>query len=202
MSDIYDRQTMLMLRKDRDITIVGCGGIGYWVAKFAAMSGIPKMYLFDPDIFEIHNLNRIDIPVEMIGKNKAAVTRQMVISLRPEMSVYAYPFKLQEHTFPKTPWLVDCTDLTQSQLDNQAIAKTFGSIYLKAGYNGEDMSIHNAVAEWGEAVDGYTVVPSWVVPASIVAALTVAKIMKYHTAEMSGDVEALLKQHKRGIRGI
>jgi hypothetical protein len=65
--------------------------------------------------------------------------------------------------------------------------------YLKAGYDGEEFSIHNSVAEWGEAEDGYRVVPSWVVPAVTVAALTVAKIMKYPNAEIVSNINGVFK---------
>ena len=52
MSSLYDRQSKLKLNQNQSITVVGCGGIGYWVAKFSAMSGIDPIYLFDPDTFE------------------------------------------------------------------------------------------------------------------------------------------------------
>ena len=51
----YDRQESLQL-KTPSITVVGAGGIGFWVSKFAAMSGIEKIYIFDPDTIEESNL--------------------------------------------------------------------------------------------------------------------------------------------------
>jgi molybdopterin/thiamine biosynthesis adenylyltransferase len=188
---LYDRQETLGLNVNQSLAIVGCGGIGYWVAKYAAMSGIEKLYLFDPDTFEEHNLNRIDIPLDFLGMNKADVTKKIINRLRPSCTCYAFPFILQDHTMPKTDWLVDCTDKIKSQTDNQAIAQRHGARYLKAGYDGESMSIHNVVAEWGEAQDGYVTIPSWVVPASIVSALTVAKILKYKNYEMASELKNL-----------
>jgi hypothetical protein len=81
----------------------------------------------------------------------------------------------------------------ESQIRNQEIAKKKGMKYVKAGYDGEHISLSNVVAEWGETVDGYTIVPSWVVPASVIAALTVAKIMKYYKGEVSLYLKDLLK---------
>lgn len=189
---LYDRQETLKLKKP-SITIVGCGGIGYWLAKFAAMSGIEKMYLFDPDVIEEHNLNRLDLSIESIGKNKADVTKEIIVKIRPLISVYVMPFILQEHTFQRTEWLIDCTDNIKSQLENQRIAKLYGSKFVKAGYDGESMTIANCVAEWGEAEDGYTITPSWVVPATTVAALTLAKVMKYEQKEMAKTIEKILE---------
>ena len=61
------------------------------------------------------------------------------------------------------------------------------------GYDGEDFGIHNAVAEWGEDGEGYTIVPSWSVPAMIVAALSVAKIMKYENKEVVSSIGKLFR---------
>jgi molybdopterin/thiamine biosynthesis adenylyltransferase len=190
---LYQRQSTLNLNQEQSITVVGCGGIGYWVAKFAAMSGIDPIYLFDPDTFEEHNFNRIDLKTKFIGRNKADITRAMILTIRENCSVYAFPYKYSKLSSEKTDWVIDCTDKFESQVKNQEIAKSIGVRYLKAGYDGEEFSIHNSVAEWGEAEDGYQVVPSWVVPATIVAALTVGKVMKYVDKEVISSVSELYK---------
>jgi len=53
---IYDRQEAFKLNTDITVSIVGCGGIGYWVAKLLAMSGVEKLYLYDADVIEETNL--------------------------------------------------------------------------------------------------------------------------------------------------
>src|SRR5210317_307108 len=174
---LYDRQEKLELKTDTSITVVGVGGVGFWVAKFAAMSGIPEIHLFDPDTIETHNLNRLDLPLKFIGKNKADVGRLVISTIRPDCKVKAFGMKLQEYMFSKTAWLVDCTDNFESQEQNYKIATNANSHYMKVGYDGEQFSINDKVAEWGEAEDGYVVIPSWCVPASIVGALAVAKIV-------------------------
>jgi molybdopterin/thiamine biosynthesis adenylyltransferase len=192
---LYDRQETLKLDRDMSITVVGCGGIGYWVAKFAAMSGIKKMYLFDPDTIEDSNLNRLDIPPRFVGRNKADITKMVVEMLRPDCNIHARPFVFQDFNYTKTDWIIDCTDKFDSQKNNQRIAKATETSYFKAGYDGEEFSINNKVAEWdvGDTQDGYTITPSWVVPASIVAALAVAKIMKYNDSEVYGSIRRLMK---------
>ena len=89
---LYDRQEKLELKIPKKVAVVGCGGIGYWVAKFLAMSGCEHLELYDPDILEEHNLNRLDIPYRFLGKNKADVTQKAIQALRDEITVYAYPF--------------------------------------------------------------------------------------------------------------
>jgi molybdopterin/thiamine biosynthesis adenylyltransferase len=191
MADYYDRQKELKLNVDTTISVVGVGGVGFWVAKFAAMSGIPKIYLYDPDIIEIHNLNRLDIPEKFLGRNKADVGAIIIKSLRPDCDVKAFGMKLQSFTFADTEWLIDCTDNFESQELNSTIAEECGANYMKVGYDGESISINDKIAEWGEAEDGYVVIPSWCVPASIVGALAVAKIVKYPSKELGTDISKL-----------
>lgn len=190
--DLYKRQKELKLTTPKKIAVVGCGGIGYWVAKFLAMSGCECLYLFDDDVLEDHNLNRLDIPLRFLGANKADVTREAILSIREDSTVYAYPFKFSDLE-GGYDWVIDCTDDGDAQLENQEIARRIGSKYFKAGYDGEGFGIHNTIAEWGEGTDGYTIVPSWVVPATIVAALAVAKVMKYHDAECISSVDKLFR---------
>lgn len=192
--DLYKRQKTLKLNSDHTIAVVGCGGIGFWVAKLLAMSGVKKFYLFDPDIFEDHNLNRIDIPIRFIGNNKADVTKKVITILRDDVTVYSFPFPFDAGLLdPSINWIVDCTDKDDVQLKNQEIADNAGVKYFKAGYDGEDFGIHDRVAEWGESTDGYVVVPSWSVPAVIVAALSVAKIMKYPEKEVVSSIDRLFR---------
>lgn len=191
MNELYDRQKSLELDYTISVSVVGTGGVGYWVAKYLAMSGIEKMYLYDPDVLEETNLNRIDLTIESLGKNKADITRDMINVIRPMASVISFPFKYLKHTAIKTDWIIDCTDKIDSQILNQEIANNLGSKYVKAGYDGTRISISDSVGEWGESAGGYTIVPSWVVPASIVAAMTVAKIMKFNTKELSTDISRM-----------
>jgi molybdopterin/thiamine biosynthesis adenylyltransferase len=195
--DMYNRQEKLNLNQNQSVIVVGCGGIGFWVSKFLILSGVKELYAYDPDVFEEHNMNRIDITTSLLGRNKADVVKMMANSLRPEMRCLSFPYPFSSTFSLKADWVVDCTDKQQSQLTNQKIAKEKGFKYFKAGYDGESFSIHNSVAEWGDAVDGYTVVPSWVVPASVVAAMAVAKIMKYEKSEMVSDIKGVFNSLRR-----
>jgi molybdopterin/thiamine biosynthesis adenylyltransferase len=185
---VYDRQELIEgINTELKVLIVGAGGIGFHVSKLLAMSGIKEMYVFDPDTLEESNLNRLDVTVDYIGKNKADIVKTIVKQLRPNSRVKSYPFPLKDHTFPKgVDWVIDCTDNHQSQLENQRMADENGAKYVKSGYDGERMSINDRVATWdvGDTQDGYRVTPSWAVPAIMAAALVVGKVMKYSGGEM------------------
>ena len=188
---LYDRQKTLGININQSLTVVGCGGIGFWVCKYAAMSGIEKIYAFDPDIIDETNLNRLDVPAKFIGRNKADVAKIVVNTIRPECTFYSMPFKFNDSHDLNTDWLIDCTDNSDAQIENRKIARTQGIRYVKLGYDGTHVSINDELAEWGEAPDGYQIIPSWVIPSSIIAAMGVAKILKYNDKEMSCDIERM-----------
>ena len=188
---LYDRQEKLDLDIDQSVTIAGCGGIGAWIAIFAAMSGIKELILFDPDTLENSNLNRLPFPPKYIGSNKAEVTKIYIKSIRPDSYVKSFPFPFQAEFHMNTDWLVDATDVYKTQLKIQEIAKKTSSKYFKVGYDGLHISIHNKVATWGEELDGYTIVPSWVGSPVIIASLAVAKIVKYPDKEISCNLKDL-----------
>lgn len=185
---LLERQELIQgINNDIKVLIVGCGGIGFHVAKLLAMSGVTEMYAFDPDILEESNLNRLDLTFDFIGKNKADVVKETVKSLRPDTYIKTFPFPLKDHMYPKgVDWVIDCTDNHEAQLNNERMANENGAKYLKAGYDGERMSLNDKVAQWdaGETQDGYRVTPSWSVPAIMIACLAVGKVLKYHGGEM------------------
>ena len=184
----YDRQELIEgINNKIKVLVVGAGGIGFHVSKLLAMSGVEDLYVFDPDTLEESNLNRLDLTVDYIGKNKADIVKTVVKSLRPQARVKVFPFPLKDHTYPKgVDWVIDCTDNHASQLENQRMADSNGAKYVKSGYDGERMSINDRVATWdsGETQDGYRVTPSWAVPAIMSAALVVGKVLKYNSGEM------------------
>lgn len=184
----YERQNLIEgINNKIKVCIVGAGGIGFHVAKLLAMSGVEDLYVFDPDTLEESNLNRLDLTTDFIGKNKADIVREVVKSLRPNCNVKRFPFPMKEHTYPKgVDWVIDCTDKHEAQLANQKMAADNGARYLKAGYDGERMSLNDRVATWdaGETQDGYRITPSWAVPAIIIASLAVGKVLKYNNGEM------------------
>ncbi len=87
LDSLYERQTPLQLEIPGSVAVIGVGGVGYWVAKDLALSGVPKLYLFDPDTVEIHNLNRLDMTPDAVGKAKVQVMEAIIRSIRPLCSV-------------------------------------------------------------------------------------------------------------------
>lgn len=194
MADIYNRQRNMNINNDVSVCIVGCGGVGFNAGLQFAMAGVKSFVLFDPDTIEEHNLNRVPVPYNCIGMNKAKVLKEMIRQMRPDVDITVYKSKFDEMLFDSTSWIVDCTDSFSAQKNIYKFASEANIKYCKLGYDGERISIHNKVATWDadEADDqGYNVVPSWAVPASVVASLGVAKVLKYNDEETDLEIKKL-----------
>lgn len=79
------------------VCIVGCGGLGGWAAELLARTGVGRLTLVDPDVFQESNLNRQLFATECnLGKRKveAAVERLRAVNARVE--VRAVPAALCE----------------------------------------------------------------------------------------------------------
>ena len=94
-NNLYARQAPMNLNIPPSVTIVGCGGIGSWVAILAAMSGVGTLYLFDPDVVEESNRNRLPFCQGSIGQPKVEVVKDFILSIRPDCIIASIAEKLE-----------------------------------------------------------------------------------------------------------
>ncbi len=201
-NNLYKRQEEFNLQTDIVPVIIGCGGVGFHVAKMLAMAGVENIILFDDDIIEEHNLSRLDLPLTTIGLNKTEAIKMLIDQMRPDCKVVPYGYKFNPDvldTLTVMPThIIDCTDVYAVQLNNQAYAKNKGLKYMKIGYNFNHITVANQIAEWDvdDTPDGYTIIPSYVVTATIVAGLAVNKILTGSEEEVSADLKDLYVGYK------
>ena len=195
MTNLYDRQRELALTIPPAITIAGIGGIGSWVAIFAAMSGVQNLYLFDYDVVEEHNRNRLPFCQGSLNRLKVEVVRDYIMAIRPEAIIAAIPERLEgillQVQLSVSNFIVDCTDSPQAQFNIYNSCKKYRVPYIRAGYDGTHITITSNVSGWIKTdsdEEHYEVRPSWVVPAVTAAALTVGKMEKYFNQEVSLDI--------------
>lgn len=203
MVDLYDRQREIGLTIPTSVTVVGVGGIGSWVAILSAMSGVSNLYLFDPDVMEEHNRNRLPFCEGSIGRPKVEVVREHIMSLRPDAIVVAIQEKLGgvllDIQLGASAYFIDCTDSPRAQFEiynrcKERLVDHTTPKYIRAGYDGTRITVTGAVSGWIRTdveEEDYTVNPSWVVPAVTVAALAVGKMEKYIDQEVSLDISEI-----------
>jgi hypothetical protein len=87
--DVFAREAALNLTRPKKAAVVGCGGVGSWVAYLLAMAGVEELWLFDMDTVSPHNRNRVPVMASHDGKLKTEAMRDMITMVRPDCRVYA-----------------------------------------------------------------------------------------------------------------
>jgi len=177
------------------------------------MLGVEEMILVDPDILEIHNLNRLPFSLEDVGKPKVDVLASLIQKLRPDIDIYYFQEKFENVKDFISPMvmeeavIVDAVDRvsTSNEIVRWAkkVAEELGILlwYLNINYDGLRFSVRygdaESISETFDADDteGYTIVPSFVGSAVLPALLgflvhTATTIRQYY---LHADVVNLLR---------
>jgi len=193
---IYDRQSVTAVSrrfvKSTRPLVIGVGGIGTWVAIFFAMAGVEELILVDPDVVEIHNLNRLPFTLDAVGKPKVEVVKEFIKKIRPNCLVFTYQKRFEEveqTLLIHDPSVVISTvdDLkTMNEVRKWCEKHKLLLIEANYDYRGDQNdwafsivksspSNINKLSRWDFEVGegGYRVIPSYVVPAVLVASLVV-----------------------------
>jgi molybdopterin/thiamine biosynthesis adenylyltransferase len=191
---LYSRQEQLELKVPNSVTIVGVGGVGSWVAIDLAMSGVPNLYLFDTKVLTENNRNRLPFCQGGVNLPKVEVVANFINGIRPDCVVVPINERLDglllKIQLTISEWIVDCTDSPSSQYKIYNACRSVGKNFVRAGYDGTHITVTSNVSGWikQSVEENYAINPSWVVPSQIVAAMAVAKIMKYPAQEVSLDI--------------
>ena len=171
---LYDRQESLHLVNGISVTLIGCGGVGVWVALALALGGVRRIALYDGDTLSLHNLNRYPLPPTFVGELKSAALAQWISLLRRDGEFNPRgEFNPEHHGHNLGDWVVCATDSLASRKMAFAAASHYGSFYLEVGADGETWSLSPNPPEFStelEDVAGYTVTPVHVGPCMMAGA--------------------------------
>ncbi len=177
---IYDRQNRIPeLNIPKVASVVGCGGTGFWTAVFLAMSGVEELILVDPDILEMSNLNRLPLEERHSGMKKTLVTRDYINGIRKTVRIETHETGIAkpEDCTVLRGVIFCCTDSLKSQQIICAYCNKNKLAYQRIGYDGTILNVSRAFPltfEESGNQQGYTITPSWVVPAVFAASAGVA----------------------------
>mgnify|MGYP006282471057 CR=1 FL=1 len=102
MSDEKTRYTRLKSIKDfgydvdwmdlreKSVVVAGVGGLGMITAEMLARCGIGKLFLFDRDVVDVVNLNRLGFHERHLGDSKVEVIEVRIQSMNPDVETIAH----------------------------------------------------------------------------------------------------------------
>jgi molybdopterin/thiamine biosynthesis adenylyltransferase len=98
------------------ILIVGCGGLGGFVAEILTRIGVGELILCDGDVFEEHNLNRQNFSsIKTLGRYKAEVLKEKLEEINPALHV---TIKTDFLRLPEDAILIQNADVIVDALDD------------------------------------------------------------------------------------
>ncbi len=138
--DAIDKKQQELLTRSH-VAIVGCGGLGGYVAEELARIGVGCLSLFDPDFFSPSNCNRqLNALDTTLGKNKAEITAARIKAMGTRCKPVAFPMDFNQ----KLRTIKEPVDLTIDCLDS-----------IRARYQLADQCntlnipmVHGAVFSW------------------------------------------------------
>jgi len=137
---ITEAEQELLLKKRA--AIVGCGGLGGYIAEFLARLGLGHLTLIDGDAFTVSNLNRQILSLETnLGKNKALEAKKRLSAFRSDLYIEAIDTFLNDDNAAD---LLKGHDIILDALDN---VQTRLLIEKTAGILGIPL-VHGAVEGW------------------------------------------------------
>ena len=138
--------------RDKRVIIIGVGGVGSVAAEMLARCGVGQLVLFDYDLVEEANMNRMFYTPSQIGKLKVEATCDTLKHIAPSIEIITYniniclvdSFKilLDELSNPKTSLLLCCVDNYAARLTiNRACIQT-RKTWMESGVSETAMSGH------------------------------------------------------------
>jgi molybdopterin/thiamine biosynthesis adenylyltransferase len=177
---IYERQNLISdLKIPKVASVVGCGGTGFWTAILLAMSGVEELILVDHDRVEVSNLNRLPLQESYVGVRKIAAIREFVAKIRKLVRIEEHDKRIEkpEDCIILRGMVFCCTDNLKNQQLICAYCKKNKIPYQRVGYDGTVLNVSKTFPLSFKQIperDGYTITPSWVIPAVLASALGVS----------------------------
>lgn len=123
--------------------VLGCGGLGGYLATLLARLGVGGLALCDFDVFDESNLNRqLAARETSLGRNKAAVLSEEIRAVASHVDVRVFPVAADAGTLPEIlggcAIAVDCLDSLPSRLVAEAASHALGIPFVHGSLAGDE----------------------------------------------------------------
>ena len=136
----FDANTQLRLMLSH-VLLVGCGGIGGFVAQFLAQTGVGKITLYDADHFEESNLNRQNFcSIDTLGSPKVEICANRLLEINPAMQAVSNIKMLKKTDLTKLQSidiLIETSDDPQSKRELSKACQSLKIDFLHTALAGE-----------------------------------------------------------------
>ena len=132
-------EQQILLQKN--VTIIGCGGLGQNVASQLSRIGIGTLNIVDYDFFEESNLNRqIFCNTQNIGKSKVIETEKQIKLINPDIHINVFNTKFNKKNskdiLKVSDIVIDALDSIESRLIVQKACEEMNFVLISAAIGG------------------------------------------------------------------
>jgi molybdopterin/thiamine biosynthesis adenylyltransferase len=128
------------LLQQKQVAVIGCGGLGGYVIETLARIGVGRLHLFDPDTFSTSNCNRqMGALASTMGQNKAEVASERVAAIHPFCQARAFADDFRQVAEKQEFFgdaVVDCLDDIAARRDLAALCDRLGLPLIHGAVNG------------------------------------------------------------------
>ena len=78
--------------RTKTVVIVGVGGVGSVAAEMLVRCGVGKLLIFDYDMVELANMNRLFYTPDQCGMSKVAAARKSLSFINPDVEIEDYNY--------------------------------------------------------------------------------------------------------------
>jgi molybdopterin/thiamine biosynthesis adenylyltransferase len=173
-NELYSRQDKLDINTPKTVTIIGCGGVGSWVAFDFALTGVKHIILIDYDKVEMSNLNRTPFKLSNVGQYKTEALSELIAERRRDVKISCINKQIEDcnsyemSIVKNTDVIIDCRD-NSNTMEQDIMEK---ANIITGGYDGSSVTIdinREIKKIWGDEPVTYTITPSWLIPPQFIA---------------------------------
>lgn len=153
------------LVREKTVVVVGVGGIGSVAAEMLVRCGIGKLLIFDYDMVELANMNRLFYTPDQCGMSKVAAARKSLSFINPDVVIEDYNRNITtvenfEHMCDRissgslkggaVDLLLSCVDNFQARMSINQACNEVGQTWFESGVSEDAVSGHIQLLKPGE----------------------------------------------------
>ena len=149
----------------KTVIVVGVGGVGSVASEMLVRCGVGKLIIFDYDMVELANMNRLFYTPDQCGMSKVAAAKKSLTFINPDVQIEDYNYNITtvenfEHFMGKikegsltggnVDLVLSCVDNFQARMTINQACNELGQTWLESGVSEDAVSGHIQLIRPGE----------------------------------------------------
>jgi ubiquitin-like modifier-activating enzyme 5 len=162
------------------VAVVGIGGVGSVAAEMLTRCGVGRLLLYDYDVVELANMNRLFFRPQQCGSTKTTAAANTLQDINPDVNVEPYDMNIttldgfdsfkeslcDENGNSRVDIVLSCVDNYEARMTINQVCLELGQMWMESGVSEDAVSGHIQVMAPGETAC-FACVPPLIVASGI-----------------------------------